>query len=94
MVFQLLSSITTELHEPSQTKTLSQDSISYSKALGIVWDAQNDLFYVATGAFTTQAVTKKSITSDVARFFMCWDVALATILMKVLLQCLWETKAG
>ena len=92
---QVLSAIPTELHEPSQIKTLSQDSTSHSKALGIFWDAQNDLFYVATGAFTTQAVTKRSITSDVARFFdvLGW-LAPATILLKVLLQRLWETKAG
>ena len=89
---QVSSAIPTELREPSQIKTLSQDS---TKALGIFWDVQNDLLYVATGALTTQAVSKRSITSDVARFFdvLGW-LAPATILMKVLLQHLWETKAG
>ena len=32
---QVLSAIPTELHEQSQTKTLSQDSTSHSKALGM-----------------------------------------------------------
>ena len=64
----MLNSIPAELHEPSQIKTLNQDSTaSHPKALGVFWDAHNDIFYV---------------------------LAPANILMKVLLQRLWEIKTG
>ena len=85
---QVLSAIPTELHEPSQTKTLSQDSTSHSKALGIFWDAQNDLFMLL------QVLSLLKLSLKDPSFDVLGWMAPATILMKVLLQRLWETKAG
>ena len=92
----MLNAIPAELHEPSQIKTLNEDSTaSHSKALGVFWDAHNDIFYVSTGTLASQIASKRYITSDVARFFdvLGW-LTPATIFMKVLLQRLWEIKTG
>ena len=63
----MFNAIPAELHQPSQIKTLNQDSTaSHPKALVVFWDAHNDIFYVLA----------------------------ANILMKVLLQRLWEIKTG
>ena len=91
----VLDAIPKDLHEPSQTKLLSDDSSTtqHPKALGMYWDASNDVFFVSTGTFTHQITTKRSIVSDIARTFDVhgW-LAPATVTMKILFQKLWELR--
>ena len=43
----------------------------HPKALGMYWDASNDVFFVSTGTFTHQTTTKRSIVSDLLGYLMC-----------------------
>ncbi len=90
---QVMDTIPTDLHEPSQQKMLNQDTASHPKALGIHWDAQTDSFFVSIGDPAQQSTTKRSIISDIARTFdvLGW-LAPATVKMKMLFQRLWELK--
>ena len=91
----VLDAIPKDLHEPSQTKLLSDNSSTthHPKALGMYWDASNDVLFVSTGTFTHQTTTKRSIASDIARTFdvLGW-LAPATVTMKILFQKLWELR--
>ena len=97
----VLDAIPKDLHEPSQTKLLSDDSTTqHPKALGMYWDASNmywdasnDVFFVSTGTLTHQTTTKRSIVSDIARTFdvLGW-LAPTTVTMKILFQKLWELR--
>ena len=64
---QVLDAIPKDLNEPSQTKVLNQDTTtSHPKALGIYWDASNDVFYVSTGIPNQPTTTEWNIASDIA----------------------------
>ena len=89
----VMTSIPSELHDPSHTKTINEGKDNPSpKALGIHWSTTQDKLFVPTGTILDQeSTTKRTITSDIARTF---DVpgwfAPSTVVMKILLQNLWE----
>ena len=66
------------------------------KALGVHWDTAQDSLHVATPTLDpTDSPTKRQVASDVARTFniLGW-FAPAVILIKILLQHLWQLQLG
>ena len=91
--FAVMTSIPSELHDPSHTKTINEGKDDPSpKALGIHWSTTQDKEFVSTGTILDQELTtKRMITSDIVRTFdvLGW-FAPSTVVMKILLQNLWE----
>lgn len=87
----VMKTIPTELHE-KQMDSESFRQQQYLKTLGIHWDDREDQFYVSTSALRLPAVvTKRLLTSDIAQTFdvLGWFTPV-TLVMKVLIQKLWE----
>jgi len=92
---EILESIPQELLDPSHTKSLTDESpIESPKALGIHWNSNDDCLYVSVGVTNTiEHYTKRQVISDIARLFDILGLfSPTTILMKILLQKLWELK--
>ena len=50
---QVMDSIPTELHEPSQVKAIAEESPpSPQKTLGMHWDSESDNLFISVGAVT------------------------------------------
>ena len=90
----VLDSIPAELHDPAQKKALTEDSPNKpQKALGLIWDASDDVLFISIGTPSVQPSTKRGVVSDVARTFdVLGGLAPSTISMKILFQKLWELK--
>ena len=92
----VLSTIPSDLQEPSKILTISESTPTYTKTLGIKWDVSTDLFQIDVGQSpVSDYITKRGLCSDIARVYdvMGW-ISPATITMKVLLQRTWEIKLG
>ena len=93
----VMDAIPEELHEPSQTKNLNQDSTtSHPKALARYFlECRSRCILCFCRCSNSHVTTKRSILSDIVR---CLDVlswlSPSTIVMKVLLQQLWELRIG
>ena len=90
-----LAAIPEELEETEVVKELPTPAECCHKPLGIHWDPQQDCFHAAIPKFNSQEnLTKQKLTSDIARTFniMGWYTP-ATIMMKTLLQNIWELKS-
>ena len=82
----VMSTIDTSLHDPSELKPLTEDHPSdHQKTLGMGWNSEADLLYVSIGASNQFSSTKRGVISDIARTFeiLGW-ISPSTILMKVL----------
>ena len=88
-----MSSIPTSLHEETPTQTMPS-AADYHKTLGVHWDSDSDNFHVSTSQLpSVEALTKRALVSDIAKTFdvLGWFTP-STIVMKILMQTLWEAK--
>jgi hypothetical protein len=68
----------------------------YSKTLGLEWNSHLDFFRLTISDYPSRGhLTKRSLVSDVAKIFdaLGW-FAPTTVMMKILLQRVWEAKIG
>ena len=85
---KVMEHISLDLHEQSALKNLTDDhSSQHQKALGMVWDASSDNFFVSIGTMDDPTPTKRGVISDIARKFdiLGW-ISPAIICMKILFQ--------
>ena len=88
---QVLASIPEELVDPKRTQEIRIQN-DYTKVLGVEWNAESDCFRPLISLPDQETpLTKRVLVSNIARLFdvMGW-CSPAIILMKVLLQRLWE----
>ena len=90
---KVMESIPNELHDPSHLKGITEENCKESpKALGIHWNSLDDSLYASVGdSLGEDCCTKRQLISDIARVFdvLGW-FSPTTILIKVMLQRLWE----
>lgn len=89
----VMDGIPVTLHE-KETEPEPYGKPNYLKTLGIHWNSHQDQFHVSTSQLLLPAiVTKRALTSDIAKTFdvLGW-FAPTTIVMKMLIQELWEAK--
>ena len=87
----VLNSIPQELKESTAVQPIVQED-AYHKTLGIDWDSDNDVFHVSILQETAPLIsTKRGLVSDIARTYdvLGW-FASSVVVMKILLQQLWE----
>ena len=91
----VLNSIPSDLRDSQPTIVLA-DSDQYTKTLGIEWNASSDHFRVNVTALPpVDCMTKRSLTSDVAKTFDVLGWFSPTIIKaKILLQMLWLEGIG
>ena len=91
----VLNSIPSDLRDSQATIVLA-DSDQYTKTLGIEWNASSDHFRVNVTALPpVDCMTKRSLTSDVAKTFDALGWFSPTIIKaKILLQMLWLEGIG
>ena len=80
-----------ELRECQERHPIS-DTNSYTKTLGLEWNTTTDQFRLSASEFPSpDKITKRTLVSDIAKVFdvLGW-FAPAIIVMKILLQRLWE----
>ena len=72
------------------------DPDGFTKTLGIEWSTTLDCFRLTVSEFPTlKLVTKRSLVSDVAKTFDVFGwFAPSTIIVKILMQRLWEVRIG
>ena len=88
---QVLANIPSDLVDPKRTQEISIQN-DYTKVLGVEWNAESDCFRPMISLLEERTpLTKRVLVSNIARLFdvMGW-CSPAIILMKVLLQRLWE----
>ena len=87
----VINSVPEDLREQEAVQELPTRN-KLHKALGIHWDTCRDTLHVSTSSLKqSDELTKRNLTSDIARTFdvLGW-IALAILLLKLLLQRLWE----
>ena len=90
----LLESIPPDLGDAQTSLTISSSEEAYSKTLGIEWHSALDHFHLSvTNHAPPKALTKRSLTSDIAKTYdiLGW-FAPAIIKVKILLQKVWEAR--
>ena len=92
---EFLSTIPEYLCETSDLH-ITTDNSSCAKTLGISWDTAADVFCVTVPQLEDMSdPTKRQVTSAVALYYdiLGW-FSPATLLMKILLQRMWQEKIG
>ena len=93
---QVLDAIPKELVEAMPTKEMVDcHSDSYPKALGLIWNSEDDTMCTDVSYTGEIARTKKGILSDTSKTFdiLGW-ITPAILPMKILFQDLWQLKVG
>ena len=88
---QVLASIPKDLIDPKRTQEIKIQN-DYTKVLGVQWNAESDCFRPTISLPAEETpLTKRVLVSNIARLFdvMGW-CSPSIILMKILLQRLWE----
>ena len=91
----VLQDVDTSLLDP-QTAQMIQDPDEFSKTLGLEWSAQLDSFRLTVAEIPHLTVlTKRALVSDIAKTFdvLGW-FSPSIIVVKILLQRLWEAGVG
>ena len=91
----ILKHVPSELRNSQSTHCIP-DPDEYIKALGIEWNAHHDCFRFTVSELPSLSVmTKRNLVSDIAKLFdVLGFFSPAVVLMKILLQRLWELKLG
>ncbi len=87
----VIASVPEDLHEQEVVQELPTPN-ELHKALGIHWDMCRDSLHISTSSLKpSEELTKRNLTSDIARTFdvLGW-IAPTILLLKLLLQRLWE----
>lgn len=88
-----MENVPAELKEKCSTQTLPSPE-EYTKTLGIEWNAHHDHFRLTVADLPPlESITKRLLVSDIAKTFdvLGW-FSPSTIVVKILLQQLWESK--
>ena len=91
----VMEHIPPELRDSQPVQTLPNDD-DYTKTLGIEWNTSKDHFRITVAKPPRlDNLTKRGLTSDIAKTFdiLGW-FSPSTIIVKILLQRLWELKIG
>ena len=91
---RVLQQIEPELRDTRAIRHISDPEASYTKTLGVEWNAVSDHFRLAVAELSSQnEMTKRALVSDIARTYdvLGW-FAPAIITVKILLQRLWEER--
>lgn len=92
---EVLNHIPPDMRERQAVSALPSAE-EYSKTLGLEWNAHLDFFRLIVSKFPyREHLTKRFLVSDVAKIFdaLGW-FAPTTVMMKILLQRVWESKVG
>ena len=90
----VLQQIEPELRDTQAIRHIFDPEADYTKTLGVQWNAVSDHFRLAVAELSSQnEMTKRALVSDIARTYdvLGWFVP-AIIMVKLLLQRLWEEK--
>ena len=90
---EVLQGIPTHLQEATPIKeSTSFNSPTLSKALGLIWDSEQDVMSPSINVSTHYTLTKRGLLRDVSKTYdiLGW-IAPAVLLMKILFQALWKT---
>ena len=89
----VLSNIPEELKETNKSVAISGQNHQFAKTLGIEWDITMDSFGASLSQFhPDDGLTKRTLLSNIAKIddVLGW-MSPAIIMMKILLQHIWET---
>ena len=91
---RVLQTISPELRESREVRSISDSGYDYAKTLGLEWNTNTDSFRITISSLPpSEVVTKRILVSDIAKVFDILGWFAPTIVhMKILLQRVWEER--